>query len=133
MAIINTFAKCLDSPYLLVDPTAADRIGELLAKAADRLEGAANIQATGGDPADLVFLCHEAMFCGLRALVYARGYREMGLRCLLLACEALYVKTGQLDPDHLQRFELAQRLKLPPAEALEAASAFSRRVLELLG
>jgi uncharacterized protein (UPF0332 family) len=133
MAIINTFAKCLESPYLLADPTAADRVGELLAKAADRLEGAANLRAGGGDPADLVLHCHEAMFCGLRALVYARGYREMGLRCLMLACEALYVKTGELDAEHLRRFELAQRLKLSPAEALEAASAFSKRVLELLG
>lgn len=133
MAIINTFAKCLESPYLAEDPTAADRVGELLAKSADRLEGAANIQATGGDPGDLVFLCYEAMFCGLRALVYARGYREMGLRCLILACEALYVKSGELDADYLRRFELAQRLKLPPAEALECASAFSKRVLELLG
>ncbi|WP_337173770.1 hypothetical protein [Paludisphaera sp.] len=132
MAIINTFAKCLESPYLLEDPTAADRVAELLAKAADRLEGAANLRAGEGDPTDLLLLCHEAMFCGLRALVYARGYREMGLRCLMLACEALYVKTGELDAEHLRRFELAQRLKLAPAEALESASAFSRRVLELL-
>lgn len=133
MAIINTFAKCLESRYLVEDPTSAERIGELLSKAADRLEGAANIQANGGDQADLVFLCYEAMFCGLRALVYARGYRELGLRCLMLACETLYVRPGELDAEHLRRFELAQRLKLPPAEALEAASTFSKRVLELIG
>jgi uncharacterized protein (UPF0332 family) len=133
MAIINTFQKCLDSPYLIADKDAGSRIGVLLAKAGDRLEGALNIQTTGqGDPADAVFLSYEAMFCCLRALVYAKGYREMGLRCLLLACERFYVKTGELDADHLRQFELAQRLKLSPADAVAAASAFVKRTLELL-
>ena len=134
MAIINTFQKCLDSPYLVVDKDAGARIGDLLAKAGDRLEGALNIQTTGqGDPADAVFLSYEAMFCCLRALVYAKGYREMGLRCLLLACETLYVKPGDFDAEHLRKFELAQRLKLAPADAVASASAFVKRTLELIG
>jgi uncharacterized protein (UPF0332 family) len=134
MAIINTFEKCLASPYLIEDKEAATRIGDLLAKAGDRLEGAVNIKTTGqGDPADIVFLSYEAMFCCLRALVYAKGYRENGLRCLLLACEKLYVRPGQFDADHLRKFELAQRLKLSPADAVAAASAFVKRTLELLG
>ena len=134
MAIINTFEKCLESPYLVQDKDAAGRIGGLLAKAGDRLEGAVNIQTSGqGDPADVVFLSYEAMFCCLRALVYSKGYREYGLRCLLLACENLYVRTGQFDADHLRKFELAQRLKLSPADAVAAASAFVKRTLELLG
>jgi len=134
MAIINTFAKCLESPYLVADPAAPGRVGELLAGAADRLEAAANIRATGqGDPADAVLLAYEAMFGCLRALVYAKGYREMGLRCLLLACDALYVRAGELDAEHLHRFERAQRLKLSPDEAVEAASAFVKRTLELIG
>ncbi len=134
MAIINTFQKCLESPYLIVDDDAPARIGALLTKAGDRLEGAVNIQTSGqGDPADVVFLSYEAMFCCLRALVYSKGYREMGLGCLLLACEALYVKPGQLDGEHLRQFELAQRLKLSPADAVAFASAFVKRTLELLG
>ncbi|MBV8077384.1 MAG: hypothetical protein JO284_13340, partial [Planctomycetaceae bacterium] len=62
MAIINTLEKCLDSPYLFKDDAAPAQIPGLLAKAADRLEAAANIQATGqGDPADVSFLSYEAM------------------------------------------------------------------------
>ena len=134
MAIINTFQRCLESRYLVEDAAALDRVGELLARAGDRLEGASNIHRTGqGDPADVVILGYEAMFCGLRALVYARGYREMGLRCLLLACETLYIRSGELDAEHLRRFELMQRLKVAPADAVEYASAFVRRVLELVG
>jgi uncharacterized protein (UPF0332 family) len=134
MAIINTIQKCLDSPYLFEDREAPDRIGGLLSKAGDRLEAAVNIQTTGqGDPADACFLAYEAMFCCLRALVYAKGYREAGLRCLLLACDHLYVRPGLLDVSHLHAFERAQGLKVSPDEGVAAASAFVKRTLELLG
>src|SRR5436305_12661531 len=99
MAIINTFQKCLESPYLFEDKDAGARIGDLLAKAGDRLEAAVNIQTSGQrDPADAVFLSYEAMFCCLRALVYSKGYRDFRLRCLLLARETLYVTPRQLHP-----------------------------------
>ncbi len=134
MAIINTLQKCLDSPYLFEDKEAPDRIGSLLTKAGDRIEAAANIHSTGqGDMADVSFLSYEAMFCCLRALVYAKGYREAGLRCLMLACEHLYVRPGLLDVSHIHAFESAQGLKTSPEENLAAASAFVRRTLELLG
>ncbi len=134
MPIINTLQKCLESPYLFEDKEAPNQIGTLLAKAGDRLEAAANIQSTGqGDPADISFLSYEAMFCCLRALVYQKGYREAGLRCLMIAFEALYVRPGLLDVAHMHAFERAQGLKLPPAEALAAASAFAKRTLEVLG
>ena len=134
MAIINTMQKCLDSPYLFQDKEAPARIVDLLAKAGDRLDAAVNIHSTGqGDPADIVFLSYESMFCCLRALVYARGYREFGMRCLLLACDNLYVRTGQFDGELLRKLELAQRLKLSPADAVDSCSAFVRRTLELLG
>src|SRR5215213_2245710 len=111
MAIINTLQKCLDSPYLFKDDEAPARIPALLAKAADRLEAAANLQATGqGDPADISFLSYESMFACLRALVYHKGYREAGLRCLMLACEDLYVKPGTLDASLLVAFERSQGL-----------------------
>ena len=133
MAIINTLHKCLDSPYLFEDKEAPQLVGPLLVKAGDRLEAATNIKSSGqGDPADVVFLSYESMFCCLRALVYEKGYREAGLRCLMLACESLYVREGLLDVEHLHAFERAQGLKLAPDEALAAASAFVRRALELL-
>ena len=102
-------------PICFEDKEAPNRIVELLAKAGDRLDGAVNIHTTGqGDPADVVFLSYEAMFSCVRALVYAKGYREFGLRCLLLACDGLYVRTGQLDAEHLRKFEQIQRLKMSP-------------------
>lgn len=133
MAIVNTLPKCLDSPYLFTDAKAPERVGALLATAGDRLEAAANIQSTGqGDATDVTLFSYEAMFSCVRALVYAKGYREAGLRCLLLACEELYVRTGQLDPTLLIAFQRAQGLKTPPAENLAAAGALVRRTLEIL-
>ena len=133
MAIINTLQKCLDSPYLFEDKEASRRIGALMATAADRLEAAANIHSTGqGDPADVCFLSYEAMFSCLRALVYSKGYREAGLRCLMLACEGLFVRPGHLDVQHIHAFEQAQGLKLKPEESLAAASRFVKRTIELL-
>lgn len=133
MAIINTFPKCLNSPYLVEDPEAPKRVGSLLTMAGDRLEAAANLSQSGqGDQSDVTFLSYEAMFGCLRALVYAKGYRENGLRCLMLACEELYVKPGLLDPGLIHAFERAQGFKTPPAENLAAAAAFVKRTLELL-
>ncbi|QDV34575.1 HEPN domain-containing protein [Tautonia plasticadhaerens] len=133
MAIVNTFEKCLEGPYLSRDDSAADLVGELLSRSGDRLQAAADLlNSPEVDPADTCLFAYQAMFCCLRALVYARGYREAGLGCLLLACESLYVRTGLLDARHLLDFGRAQRLTLPPDQAVEAASSFARRTLELL-
>jgi hypothetical protein len=133
MAIVNTFPRCLDSPYLVRDPDAPLRVGDLLALAADRLDAATNLfESRQGDQADVSFFSYETMFACIRALVYRHGYRELGLRCLLLACEHLYVSEGLLDPALLVAFERAQGLKTPPGENLRAASAIVKRTLELL-
>jgi uncharacterized protein (UPF0332 family) len=133
MAIVNTLEKCLDSPYLIKDAEAPARVGGLLSIAGDRLEAAANIHTSGqGDPADITFFSYEAMFSCIRALVYSKGYREFGMRCLLLAVEALYIQPGLLDPAHIHALERAQGLKTPPQENLAAASALVKRTLELL-
>lgn len=125
MAILNTFEKCLDASQLFHDPEAPARVRSLLELATDRVEGAALVDRTGqGDRADVVLLCYEAMFACLRAVVYAQGYREAGLRCLLIACERLYVEPGKLDGGLLNAFVRAQGVKSTPAEALEAGRAW---------
>jgi len=134
MAIINTFPKCLESPYLFRDAEAPARVGGLLRFATDRLGAASDLLGMAkSDAGDVGTLAYEAMFAALRALVYARGYREAGLRCLMLACEGLYVRPGLLDAGHIHAFERAQGLKLPPAEAVAAAGAFVARSRVLVG
>ena len=133
MGIVNTFEKCLESPYLSRDEGAAALVEGLLERADDRLRAARVVVGVPkADPADPCLLAYESMFCTLRALVYARGYREAGLRCLLLACEALYVRSGALGGSHLVAFERAQGLKLPPADAVDAAAAFLDQARPLL-
>ena len=71
MAIINTFTKCLDSPYLTLDPEAPQRVRGLLALAGDRLEAAQDLigSAQPADQADAALIAYEAMFACIRALV----------------------------------------------------------------
>ncbi len=134
MAIINTFDKCLDSPYLFRDPQAPARVGPLLAQADDQLAAARDI--LGGpkpDPTDVGTLAYQAMFAAVRALVYARGYREAGLKCLILACEGLYVRSGLLDGGQLVAFERVQGFKLSSGDAVDAASSLVGMAKELVG
>jgi uncharacterized protein (UPF0332 family) len=133
MAIVNNIQKCLESPYLFEDADAPSRVPALLNSAADRLEAATNIHSyQKGDKADIIFLAYEAMFACMRALVYTKGYREYGLRCLIIATEVHYVKPGLLDGALVQKFQQLQQLKSKPEEALEIASAFVKRTLEIL-
>ncbi len=133
MAIVNNLQKCLESPYLFEDTDAPSRVPALLNLAADRLEAATNIQTFNkGDKADIIFLSYEAMFACMRALVYSKGLREYGLRCLMIATEVHYVKTGLLDGALIQKFQQLQQLKSKPEESLDVASAFVKRTLEIL-
>ncbi|MEI7923354.1 MAG: hypothetical protein WCJ40_15705 [Planctomycetota bacterium] len=133
MAIVNNLQKCLESPYLFEDTDAPSRVPALLNLAADRLEAATNIQTFNkGDKADIIFLSYEAMFACMRALVYSKGLREYGLRCLMIATEVHYVKTGLLDGGLIQKFQQLQQLKSKPEESLDVASTFVKRTLEIL-
>ena len=134
MAIINTFDKCLDSPYLFRDSEAPSQVLGLLAQADDQLAAARDLlESPKPDPTDVGTLAYQAMFAAVRALVYARGYREAGLKCLVLACEGLYVRPGLLDGGELVAFERVQGFKLPAAEAVAAASTLLGKAKVLVG
>ena len=124
MGIINTLEKCLDSPYLFHDPEAPARVGGLLRPRppiASRMPRDRRQQPDRATRPISRLMSYEAMFACVRALVYAKGYREAGLRCLLLACEKLYVLPGQLDPSLIHAFEKAQGLRALPKRPLAAA------------
>ena len=134
MGIINTFDRCLDSPFLFRDAGAPARAAGLQDQADDQLGAARDLLGgTKPDPTDVGILAHAAMFAAIRALVYARGYREAGLRCLILACEGLYVRPGQLDAGQLLAYERVQGYKLGPAESVAAAADLVARARALLG
>ena len=134
MAIINTLARCLDSPYLFRDAAAPARVPQLLAQGDDLLGAARDLLASAKpDPTDVGTLAYQAMFAGVRALVYAQGYREAGLKCLILACEGLYVRPGTLDAGQLVAFERVQGFKLPPTDAVDAAADLLAKVRDLVG
>lgn len=54
---------------------------------------------------------YYSLFHSLRALVFARGYREKSHRCLKFAVEALLVDEGVLPRDVLDKFTYAMDLR----------------------
>lgn len=54
---------------------------------------------------------YYAQFHALRALVFARGYREKSHSCLRYAVEALYVDEGLLPASILEDFNFAMRTR----------------------
>lgn len=133
MPIVDTLEHCLAGPYLYADPEAPGRVVGLLAMADDRL-GLVRLvlEEQTGAADDVNQYCYEAMFACVRSLVYARGYREAGLRCLLIACQRFYVDGGALDPAHLRDLERVQGRRTRPEEAWQAAQALLERTRALL-
>ncbi|MFO0956384.1 MAG: hypothetical protein U0800_02825 [Isosphaeraceae bacterium] len=133
MAIVDTLESCLASPYLFSDPQAPGRVADLLAIADDRLDLVRAVLEQGtGEADDVNQYCYEAMFACVRALVYAKGYREAGLRCLLIACRRFHVEGGSLDPAHLRDLERIQGRRTRPEEAYQAAGSFLGRTRVIL-
>jgi hypothetical protein len=55
------------------------------------------------------------------------------MRCLILACEELFVAPGVLDPSHIIAMERVQSFKTTAPDALASAAGFMKRTLEILG
>lgn len=133
MAIVDTFERCLKTPYLYADAEAPTRVPALIDQAQDRAALCASLLDHGaGDPDDVNQYSYEGMLACIRALVYSQGYREAGLRCLLLACEKLRVATGDLDARHLRDFERVQGRRTRPEEARDALRALLDKTRALL-
>jgi hypothetical protein len=129
MAIINTFDRCLESGHLRRDEGARERTGVLLEQARERLRLAAGLaEGSPAQPGDAILLAYESMFASLRALVYRHGYRELGLRCLLLAAERLEVAPGRVSGEHLKAFVRVQGHQLSAQGSVGAARAFLEAV-----
>ncbi len=141
MAILNTWSKCLESPYLIVDNSARTEVGAKLAFAEDRIATVldARSQADGdakkkkGAEVDHLMMVYQAVFACLRALLYAEGYRERGLGCLLIAIKHLYVRPGRLNARYLELFPRLQGLREPLPEALTIAQQLHVDCEALLG
>lgn len=133
MPIHDTLERCLASPFLFADPEAPGRVADLLALADDRLGLVQGIlDRKAGELDDVNQYCYEAMFACVRALVYSRGYREAGMRCLLIACRRLHVASGGLDPSHLWNLERVQGRRTRPEEADQAARSLLERTRAIL-
>lgn len=79
-------------------------------------EAGADLLAAGHSLADhqekwAIIQGYYSIFHSLRALVYARGFREKSHRCLKYAVEALLVDEGVLPHEVLDQFSFAMELR----------------------
>ena len=51
------------------------------------------------------------MFHCIKALIFKKGYREKSHYCLLVAFKELYVKTGEMDKEFADNFEICMDIR----------------------
>ncbi|HBY96242.1 MAG: hypothetical protein M5U01_43420 [Ardenticatenaceae bacterium] len=130
IAIEAELKRCLNSPYLKLDPTRKTQArGEL--DAARDLFRKAEQSFQADDEATGLKQAWGAMFRAARGLVYAAGYEVDLLRCMEIALEAHYLGKG-LEMEDIAELRRAQELVGPPDAALARARAFMDKAARLL-
>ncbi len=126
-----TLEDCLKGPYLRVDETATQFVDQKLAEAED-LYQQAQASWEKEDAAGTLKQAYGAMYCATQALVFAKGYRSEGFRCLEIVLKAFWVGNGKLSPEDLATLRRVQALRGRPPENLAAAAEFVQRARQLL-
>ncbi len=107
---MNEFERCLKNRrILIIEPTREMLQKEMenakydLSKADDSLLSEdfkwSSVQA------------YYSMFHSAKALVLKKGYREKSHLCLLVALKELYIKSGDLDTDIAEDFEMCMNVR----------------------
>ena len=74
---------------------------------------------------------YYSMFHCAKALVHAKGYREKGHACLLVALRELYIKTGEMDKVRADDLEMAMDLRLEADYGLVYSDEGARLAIEM--
>lgn len=122
---------CLEGPYLRADDTTTGLVDAELA-GAEELYQQAKESWEKEDIASTLKQSYGAMFRAARALVFAKGYRPEGYRCLETVLKAFWLGNGKLSTGDLAALRHQQGLNGTPAENLEQAGDFVQRVNTLL-
>lgn len=76
---------------------------------------------------------YYSMFHSVKALVLWKGYREKSHWCLVIALRELLVRTGEMDEDLADDFELAIGVRLDADYALDYNMVTASRVVKKAG
>ena len=73
---------------------------------------------------------YYAMFHSARALLYSRGYREKSHRALLTAIRDLFLRSGELDNDHVEDLSNAMDLREEADYGMTFSETNARKMVE---
>jgi hypothetical protein len=127
VAVPTALQRCLNSPYLAVDESMRQRVGEERSRAT-QFYAEAEASFAEGDEATGLKQAWGAIYHAARALVYKAGYRVEQLRCMEIALQASYPSISDDDIRDLRR---AQELVGPPPAALARAKQFMDKAAAL--
>ena len=95
----SEFQRCIDDHKLKPFKATKQMIEKEIASAGYDLKRAQE-SLNEGDAKWSTVQSYYAIFHSARALLFNRGYRERSHRCLLIALQELYVRTGELPPEY---------------------------------
>jgi len=73
---------------------------------------------------------YYSMFHSSKALVFNKGYREKSHYCLLVAFKELYIKTGEVDREFADNFEMCMDIRQEADYGLTYSSGSAEIVVE---
>ena len=127
---MGEFERCLKQGRLVrfvASPGMFDR--ELLADRHD-LEAASYSRKVGNDKWASIQAYYSMFHCA-KALVLAKGYREKGHYCLLVALRELYVNTGEMEGRIADDLEMVMDLRLEADYGHSYSSDGARIAIEM--
>lgn len=107
---MGEFERCLGQGRLVRFTASEEMVAREVLAARQDLESARSSRSRGNDKWASIQAYYSMFHCA-KALVLAKGYREKGHMCLLMALRALYVRTGELDRGIADDLEMAMDLR----------------------
>jgi uncharacterized protein (UPF0332 family) len=127
---MREFERCLKLGRLVRFKASSGMVEKEVLASREDLVSASTSHQQGNDKWASVQAYYSMFHCA-KALVLAKGYREKGHACLLVALRELYVKTGEMDKGLADDLEMAMDLRLEADYGLVYSADGARQVLEM--
>jgi len=107
---MNEFEKCLKNRRIVVIEATPEMLEKEMENAKYDLSKAED-NLISGDFKWSSVQAYYSMFHSAKALVLKKGYREKSHICLLVALNELYIKTGEMDSDIADDYEMCMNVR----------------------
>jgi uncharacterized protein (UPF0332 family) len=127
---MGEFERCIKLGRLVRFDASPDMVRKELLAAESDLKAATSSRQQGNDKWASVQAYYSMFHCA-KALVLAKGYREKGHACLIVALRELYVKTGDMERSVADDLEMAMDLRHEADYGLAFSANGARRAVDM--